>query len=138
MTVNPTQVYEFDCLIPAGTLITAPVTVAMTMPNRRIIAIEIKVPPGPNGSMGFQIGASGRQIIPANLGSYIVTSDETLTWDQVDQIDSGAWQLFGYNNGSYPHTVYVRFVVDQTNVADVPSTPAPIDPSLISSDVTGG
>jgi hypothetical protein len=138
MAVNPTQVFEFDCLIPAGTPKTAPVTVAMAMPARVVTSIEVKVPPGPNGVMGFQIGASGRQVIPGNLGAFIVTSDETINWDQVDQIDSGAWQLFGYNTGIYPHTVYVRFVVSQVAVGAVVSTPAPIDPALISSDVTGG
>lgn len=119
------QLYEFAPTIPAGTLTTAPVTLPMVMPTRIVRKIEVRVPPGPSGVMGFQIGAAGQAIIPANAGAFIVTDDERITWELEEQIESGAWQLIGYNTGDFPHTVYVRFLVDLPSDVAGASTPAP-------------
>lgn len=106
------EVRTFQCLIPAGTLITAPVTVSLAMPARIVRTIQVVVPRGPSGLMGFAFGSASQNVIPYNNGAWIVTDDEKLSWDIDEQIDSGAWQLRGYNTGQYDHTVYVRFLLD--------------------------
>lgn len=105
------EIYEFDCTIPLNTAKASPVTVALTMPARTVDRIRIKVPPGPNGSIGFALGSSGQNIIPKGQGTFIVTSDEVLDWDMTGMIETGAWQFYGFNTGIYDHTVYVRFAV---------------------------
>lgn len=105
------EIRSFAALIPAGTAIAAPITVPLTMPTREVLWIEVKVPPGPSGLMGFNLGSAGQQVIPTGAGSWIVTSDESFRWDLTGEIDSGAWELHGYNIGVYPHTVYLRFAV---------------------------
>jgi hypothetical protein len=104
------EIQSFAVSIPAGTLKSAPQITALTMPPRIVDEVEILVPPGPRGEVGFQLGAAGGQIIPVTLGQFIVTDNEVIHWPMEDQIDSGAWQLIAYNTGSQPHTVTVRFL----------------------------
>lgn len=106
-----TEVRSFAALIPAGTPQNAPVTVSLAMPPREVLEITARIPPGPNGVMGFSLGSSGGSIIPDNSGAWIVTSDERIVWTLDNQITSGAWELRGYNTGAFDHTVYLRFVV---------------------------
>lgn len=110
----------FDNLIPAGTALAAPVTFNMVMPPGIVDTIQVRIPPGPNGTMGFSIGAAGQPVIPVNAGQWIVASDQFFTWDLTHQIESGAWQMLGYNTGIYDHTVYIEFLSSLIN--DVPST----------------
>jgi hypothetical protein len=122
------EIQSFACLIPAGTLQSAPITVSMAMPVRQVLGLTIRVPPGPNGFMGFAIGMSSKNVIPQNNGAFIVTSDEVIDWDLDESLNSGAWQLIGYNTGVYDHTVYVRFRVilppPQTTVGAANPIPA--------------
>lgn len=113
------EVYSFEVTIPAGTALASPQKTAMTFSTRFVRRILIKVPPGPAGKMGFQIASTGTQFIPANTGHWIITDNEQITWDIANAIQSGSWQLIGYNTGIYDHTVYVRFEVDVPQLHDV-------------------
>lgn len=104
-------IYTFTPTIPAGTAIATPYAEQMSFPQASVDQIELKVPPGSNGAMGFSIGSSGVAIVPFNQPGWIVTDDETITWDVDSQFNSGAWEFFGYNLGVYDHAVYVRFLV---------------------------
>ena len=120
------EVYAFAVTIPAGTLPTAPYSPNMAMPPRRIEALEILVPPGPRGEVGFSIGAAGVPVLPRGSNSWLITDDERIVWPLDHAIDSGAWQFFGYNTGTNPHTIYIRFLVQLTTDA------APTDFGLFS------
>lgn len=100
----------FAPTIPAGTPIAAPVLINMPIVVGTVDTIEIRIPPGPNGVMGFALAAAGQPIIPFNAAAWIIGNDDRLSWSLTDQIESGAWQLRGYNTGIYDHTVYVRFL----------------------------
>jgi hypothetical protein len=117
------EIRAFANTIPAGTPIATPAVFDMGMPARIVDKIEIHVPPGPNGQMGFQVAAAGIQIIPANAGMFIIASDDLIEWPLTDQLTSGAWQMIGYNTGQYDHTVYFRFLLSL--VQDVAPTPPP-------------
>jgi len=120
------EVREYHVTIPAGTPISANFTVSIAMPTRIIDQIDIVVPPGPRGEVGFQIGSSGAQIIPTQTGTYIVTDDEVIHFPLTDQIDSGGWEVFAYNTGQYDHTLYIRFLVNPTAQKQATTTIAPI------------
>ena len=81
------------------------------MPPRLVNQVEIRVPPGPRGELGFALGAAGQPVIPRAAGTFVVTDDERIEWPLEGQIDSGAWECFTYNTGALPHTVYLRFLV---------------------------
>jgi len=107
------EVYSFQVTIPAGTAITAPFRQSLTIPVRKIDTLEIVVPPGPSGLMGFAITMGGINVMPIQSGQYIVTDDQKITWPIDNLPTSGAWQLSGYNTDVWPHSVYIWFLVDQ-------------------------
>ena len=106
------EVYSFPVTIPAGTLESAPLTFNLTTPPRAVVEIDVRIPPGPRGLVGFAISAAGAQVLPTNLGEWFIGDNEPLSWPLKSPIDSGAWQLTGWNTGQYDHTLYVVFQVD--------------------------
>lgn len=109
-------------MIPAGTPETTPVSIGMVFPQAQVDVIQIRVPRGPNGQMGFSLGSRGVQVLPFNQGAYLVTDDERIDLDVTDQFTSGDWSLIGYNLGQENHTVYIRFLCSP--VAAAPETGA--------------
>jgi len=125
------EVRRFQVTVPFGTLVATPLVVPLTMPARIVDRIAVRIPPGPNGLVGFAFTASNNPIIPYNGGSWIVANDETITWDLTEQITSGAWQLTAYNLGLYDHTLYVEFLLSLPGQPGTTTTAAPIDPGLL-------
>lgn len=119
------EIRSFDITIPAGTTITDGWSQALSMPPRVVSRIDAIVPAGPRGNMGFAIGASGVPIIPYNPGQWIVADDDKFSWPLEGQIDSGGWEFFGYNLGTYAHTVYLTFLLDPVT-GDPPSYRTPL------------
>ena len=119
-----TSILSFQATIPHGTPVASPKTIALTMPSTEVVEVDIIVPPGPRGQMGFALGAAGQQVYPYVLGSWIITDNDKIAWPLENAIDSGAWELIGWNTGAYDHTVYITF---QTNpVQEAPTSTAPI------------
>lgn len=124
-----TEVHQFQATIPAGTAKATPVTRALAQANYEIESIDLEVPPGPSGLMGFYIALSGQQWIPWEPGAYIVWNDRTENFPTENQVVNGGWQVVGYNTGAYDHTVTVRF---HTNPIPSPEQPevAPYIPQV--------
>lgn len=110
--MTASKVYQFAPTIPAGTPIATPVVIPLAFPVYQVDRIEIKVPSGWNGLVGFAITMGGEFVIPYVPGTWIIASGDDLSWDLDGLPDSGAWQLTGYNLGNYNHTAYVRFLVE--------------------------
>ena len=108
------RIETFQPTVPAGTAIAAPFTTALQF-NRAIVQrIEILVPPGPSGLVGFRIQHSGRTVIPYDTSQWIITDDEKIPWE-VDNFPTGsAWGFQAYNLDIYDHTIYLRFLVIET------------------------
>lgn len=122
------QVFIFPVTIPAGTAKATPQTTQMTMPPRIVDKVEIEVPPGPRGEVGFHLGSKGTQIIPDGVGTYIVTDGETIQWPLEGQMDSGGWEMVAYNTGFYSHTITARFLVRMPGAAGgAAGAPIPAD-----------
>lgn len=132
--------YSFDPVVPAGTPIAAPVTFDLSFPQAIVDLIEIHVPPGPNGNLGFAFANADQPIVPFNSGQFIVADDDRFEWALSGQITSGAWQLIAYNTGIYDHQVFIRFLVSsislpvaqpQVTLIESSTLAAPPDASLI-------
>jgi hypothetical protein len=123
---GPTEEYAFQVTCPVATLITAPQVINLAMPVRTVLGVRVRVPPGPNGKMGFAIGAAGASIIPIVAGTWIVAADEIFDWSPPFSIDSGAWQARMYNQGGFPHTIYILFSCKFPDSPDVASTVQPV------------
>jgi hypothetical protein len=106
------EVRRFAVTIPASTAKSANFTADLSFPNRIVRELELRIPPGPRGEVGFAIGAAGQAVIPYQAGQFIVTDDEEIRWPLDGYWDSGSWTMFAYNTGRFPHTLEVRFLVD--------------------------
>lgn len=129
------QVQRYTATIAAGTAIATPATVDMSFPPSAVDRITIRIPPGPLGQSGFNIGSSGQQVIPYNAGAFIVGNDEVIDWPLEGLWDSGQWTFYGYNIGAYPHTYEVRFYLTTIGFGEFTGATPPAT-SLVG--VTGG
>lgn len=119
-----TRVLPFAVTIPPGTTPAAPFTQALSLDNWEIERIDLEVPPGPAGLMGFQVYNNGVAWIPYGTGSWLVWDDHSETYYMTDQPTGAGWSIVGYNEGFYPHTVTVRVHVNPTSAA-LPAAAAP-------------
>jgi hypothetical protein len=111
------EVRVFQVTIPAGTAIATPFRQSITFPVRQVDTLEIIVPPGPSGQMGFAVTMGGVNVLPTVPGTWVITDDETIRWPLDGLPSSGAWQVSGYNLGAFDHTVYMRWLVDVATTA---------------------
>lgn len=108
----PNTVTSVIATIPAGTHFPSTATIDMTIPEGYVQSIRWRVPPGPRGNMGWYLAMGGVQVLPAATGNVIVADNEYDEWQLDDLPDSGSWQLIGYNNGVYDHSVYLEFITN--------------------------
>ena len=118
------MVRQFTATIPANTPTSALVTVPLALEGFEIESIDLEVPPGPSGLMGFYIARSGQQVIPYESGEFIVWDDRFKNWILTDQPTGGGWEIVGYNNDSNAHDVVVRFHVNLIVQSVAVSVPA--------------
>ena len=113
------RVFQFDSTIPAGTPAGSPVTVAIALDNWQLESLDLEVPPGPAGLMGFYVSNNGVQWIPQSPGTFIVWDDKKDSWTFEDQPNASGWAVVGYNTGFFDHSVITRWHVNQPTAADV-------------------
>lgn len=121
------EIREFAVLIPHGTAKSAPLVANISFPQREVIAVSWRVPPGPSGLMGWALTSAGTPVIPIQPGTYVVTDNQAATWNLEGYLDSGNWQLTGYNTGLYDHTVYLTFLLNLPGAGAAPPPPPPSD-----------
>lgn len=131
------EVRAYQATFPAGTPITVPLTVNMGFPPRKVDTLEIVVPPGPAGLMGFRVTMGGTQVIPINVGTWLITDDDKISWPLDNMPNSGAWQVMGYNTDEYDHSIYLRWLVDQVAGNTAGSPIPPIDLTSLGPAPTG-
>lgn len=108
---NIGRLYYLAFTIPAGTLISAPVSQTWPLEDNYLVSINTRIPPGPSGLMGFRILWSQQQIVPWGNNSWLTADDEEINWPSNTAISTSALTVQGYNTGIYPHTVYLRGLV---------------------------
>ncbi len=121
---------NFAATIPAGTAIATPATVDISFPPRLVRSIRWRVPIGAFGQVGFALASGGQIFLPVNKSGWIIANDEYDTVPIYGAIESGAWQLIGYNLGIYDHTVYLTFQMDTpgSGASALPLSPLVITP----------
>lgn len=128
------EIRQYTLTVPAATPSTAPVTLNCSFPPRRVDALQIVVPPGPAGLVGWRVLCSGVPIIPYASDAWIVTAGEVINWPLIGQPDSGSWQVQGYNAGTVAHSVYVRFLLSLVPAGGGPGPNLIYEPDLGSGD----
>lgn len=115
------EIRSYTCLVPAGTLDTAPATFDTSFPPRVVDGVQVIVPAGPSGLVGWRLLIGNAQAIPYLSDPWIITSGEIITWPLEDYPDSGTWSVQAYNTGINDHALYIRFLLSLTGAA----TPKP-------------
>jgi hypothetical protein len=110
----------------ANTPKSAPITVQIAFPQGEVVEIDVKIPPGPAGNLGFHINAGGTQYVPRTAGNFIVPDDDYFTWPMHNAINSGSWALTYYNTDIYPHLIQVGFQVNELTFGPPLPMSAPI------------
>lgn len=106
-----TRIEGFDATIPPGALPAAPTVTPLAFQDAYVERIEIVVPDGPSGLMGFAIFYGSQQVIPFKAGQWIIANGETISWNVTDYPTGGQWALRGYNIDAFPHTLHLRFLL---------------------------
>lgn len=133
MSQPVSEIYQFANTVNAGTAKANPAFFPMALPMMDVAWVEWEVPPGARGDVGFWIGSHGQPIIPFASGpaNWIVTDGRAAHWDVADLMDSGDWQMAGYNIGVRPHTVTIRFGLYLPAGASI-TVPPPISNDVLS------
>lgn len=121
------RVEIFDVTVPAMTTAAAPHVEATSFDLGEVERVEILVPPGPSGLVGFGILHSGESVIPREPARWIVADDEVIKWDIVNAPTSGRWGIRAYNLDVFDHTLYLRYLVHEVVRAAERVTIVPIE-----------
>lgn len=105
------ELFQVTC--PLGTAITTPFTQALSMPECDVERIEVTIPKGPSGLMGFRFRHSAQVVIPYSGSNWIVTDGEVLNWAVANYPTGDKWSLQMYNTDIFDHTVYIRMLVNE-------------------------
>lgn len=73
--------------------------------------IGVIVPPGPGGSVGFQIWNGGGPFIPNASSQLIIADDYKFVFPQDKAPNNGNWEFVARNNDVIDHTLQVWFAV---------------------------
>ena len=105
------EVRHYVVTIPAGTAKTSPAVTDISFPPRTVEQVTWRVPVGPSGQMGWYLSMGAVPVRPLPPGTWVIADGQSGTWDGAGLPDSGAWQITGYNTGTYGHAVYIDFHV---------------------------
>lgn len=131
------EIRAAQATIPAGTPLSAPVTVGVGFPDRIVRSVRWRVPRGAGGLMGWQLTSDGVPVIPVVPGTWIVADDESDDWALDGYPTAGNWQVTGYNTGVYPHTVYLTFLLDLITPAVTPAAVVAGTPAIEAGQLAG-
>src|SRR5688572_11079186 len=108
------RIETFAVTVPAGTSSAAPQTTGLTFNDGIVENLEVLIPPGPSGLVGFAVLHSGDVVIPFDRTKWIVADDEVIRWPLENFPTGRAWALRAYNDDVFPHTLYIRILVRET------------------------
>lgn len=115
------RVIPLTCVVPANTAIASPQQFPLQFPAANVERIDVRVPPGPGGYVGFAVQYGGGNFIPEGNGTWIVADDQYIQWPLTGAPDGGNWTITAYNQDVIPHTLYVFFLISELTSANVPT-----------------
>lgn len=103
------EIRHSSVTVTAGTLKAAPQETDVSFPGGDVERLDIFIPAGNAGLLGFQISYAHTPVIPYNVGEFIVGEDERLRFDMERYGDSGSWQVRAYNLDVWDHILFIVF-----------------------------
>lgn len=108
------RVELFPVTVPANTPIATPVNIPTPFNTGNVERLEIIIPPGFSGLVGFRITHSGSVVIPYQYTQWVITDNEKIEWPLQEYPTGGAWGVQAYNTDVYNHTMYLRYLIVET------------------------
>lgn len=106
------RVLKHTTTIPAGTPVDDPWTEDLGFDDWVVERIDLIVPPGPWGTMGFYLANNSQPWVPRSAGEWLVFDDHKLEVTPTGYPIGTGWQIVGYNLGRYDHDVIALFHVN--------------------------
>lgn len=123
------RIEPFTVTVPAETPETAFSQFPLSFRDGRVDRLEIHVPPGPSGLVGFRLAHSGQSVIPYTGTRWFIVDNAHLDWDLDNYPTGDLWEFWAYNLDIYPHSIEVWFHVTEIPARlDSPGQPIPIEP----------
>jgi hypothetical protein len=120
------RVLPLTCTITANTAISTPQHFPLQFAPAAVERIDVRIPPGPSGLVGFAINNGGGNFIPEGAGTWVIANDQFIQWPLDDAPDNGTWDIAGYNLDVIDHTLYFFFNIATLVVVSAPTIPGPI------------
>lgn len=123
------RIYETSVTVPAGTLPTAPQVTSWVTEDNDVLDIEVEIPPGHNGLTGIRVMKGDVQLLPFGINSWLIANDYSRVFPVGIYLPTVDVKVQAYNQGSFPHTFYLRMTVVNHTVpvpAASPGTGAPL------------
>ena len=112
-----TRIEAFTVTIPANTAQNSPVNIQVSFNQGQVTEIDIDIPAGSAGLMGFQLAYGDQPIIPHSPSEYIVRDNTSFRWPLSTFPDGSFWAVIGYNTDIYDHDINLIFLIDDTSQA---------------------
>lgn len=117
---------QFTVNVPAGTAQNAPQTTQLPIPDSWVYEIEVQVPDGPAGLMGFCLTYANTPIIPwANSLTFLTVENYEKTFPVEAQMGKGL-ACVAFNNGDWPHLIFLRVLTTPISAYQAVSNLAPV------------
>lgn len=123
------RVFSITVVVPAGTLLTSPLSTPWVTEDNTIVSIEIEIPPGHNGQTGIRLLKGDVQILPFGSNSWIIANDTDKTFPIGSYVPTGDLIIQTYNTGIYSHSFYLRMTTE--TYVPAPSTPNATEASAL-------
>lgn len=121
--------------IPANTVIASFQTTQADFQNGRVDRLEVRIPPGPSGLVGFRVAHSGQVIIPRRGDEWFVTDNDKLDWDLSNYPTGNAWEIDAYNIDVYEHRIFFWWhITELGRDSPIVVTPVAITPLAMAED----
>lgn len=92
-----------------------------------VTQVDVTIPTGADGIMGFQVWSGESPVVPFQQGSFLLRSGGTWSFPVGNQPASGSWQLAFYNTDYVGHGIWALFYVNEVGLAvSAPSSPLPV------------
>lgn len=124
-----TRIEPFEVLTPANTAEASYLVTALPFQDGQVERVEILVPPGPSGLMGFKLAHSGQSVIPLSGSQWNIADNARFDWPLHSFPTGNAWELWTYNTDVFEHTIYIWFHVLELDFGIIaPAQPLSISP----------
>jgi hypothetical protein len=123
--IPASRVEVFDVIAPANTPKSAPIELPTIWAPGELVSVDVRIPDGASGLVGFQILYAHGQAIPNTPGAWIIGNDDLFTADVMGQLNGGQWGVNVYNTDRFPHSLHVRYHVADLSYIGAGLLPAP-------------